>query len=246
MPIKTLPRYLLNSAELAAIAARLLAILATAIEENRFLKGLCDIMSGHLNAVHAVFGESTTNILTEPLAQADDARDSLHGRIAKFLRGARFHFDEAKAQAASNLYRLFKNNGLGLSRDSYAVQSTKLNALFSDLEQEDAKKDIATLGLESSINELKETEAKFGKLYMQKVESEAEAKETGPVTELIQPLKQDLYYVLTMVEIMERVKPNAYTEIVNNVNELVIEMGGKARARNNRKEEEDEEGQANE
>ena len=39
-----------------------------------------------------------------------------------------------------------------------------------------------------------------------------------------------------MVEIMERVKPNAYTEIVNNVNELVIEMGGKARARNNRKE----------
>lgn len=49
-----------------------------------------------------------------------------------------------------------------------------------------------------------------------------------------------------MLEIMERVKPNAYTEIINNVNELIIEMGAKARGRNNRKEEEDEEGQANE
>ena len=49
-----------------------------------------------------------------------------------------------------------------------------------------------------------------------------------------------------MLEIMERVKPEAYTEVVNNVNELVIEMGSKARARHNRSEEEDEVGQENE
>lgn len=49
-----------------------------------------------------------------------------------------------------------------------------------------------------------------------------------------------------MLEISEIVKPNEYTDIINNVNELITEMGGKARARNNRKEEEDETGQANE
>ena len=49
-----------------------------------------------------------------------------------------------------------------------------------------------------------------------------------------------------MLEIMERVRPDAYTEVIGNVNELVIEMGAKARARNNRKEEEDETGQLNE
>lgn len=246
MPLKTLPRYIMSAAELAATASRILTIIESAIQQNRYLKGLCDIMRNHLNAVHEVFGESAKNILTEPLSEADAARDALHGRISKFLRGARYHFDKAKAQAASNLYRLFKNHGLGLAYDSYAVQSTKLNALFSDLEQENAKKDIATLELEGTFNGLRQAEAKFGKLYMQKVEAEAEAKETGPVGELIQPLKQDLYYVLTMLEISEIVKPDDYSDVINNVNELITEMGGKARARNNRKEEEDETGQANE
>ena len=246
MPIKTLPRYLMNSAEIAAIAARLLALLSAVAQDNRFLKGLCDLMNVHLQAVQEVFGEGTANILTEPLSQADDTRDSLHGQITKFLRGARFHFDPSKAQAASKLYRIFKNHGLALSKDSYAVQSTKMNALFSDLEQEEAKKAIATLELDGTFNQLRKAQADFAKLYTQKVEVEAVGKETGPVGELIQPVKQDLYYVLTMLEIMERVKPNAYTEVINNVNELVTEMGAKARARNNRKEEEDEEGQLNE
>jgi hypothetical protein len=236
----------MNPAEIAAVAARLLLILETIIQDNRFLRGLCEIMSTHLNAVQEVFGESAKNLLTEPLAQADAMRDGIHGRISKYLRGARFHFDEAKAKAACNLYRLFKNHGLGLSYDSYAVQSTKLSALFSDLDLEGAKNDIDTLDLSETFRELREAEANFTKLYAQKVEAEAEAKETGPVGELINPLKQDLYYVLTMLEIMERVKPDAYTDAINNVNELITEMGAKARARNNRKEEEDETGQENE
>ena len=236
----------MSAAEIAATASRVLTIVESALQQNRYLRGLCEIMSTHLNAVQEVFGESAKNILTEPLAEADAERDALHGRISKFLRGARYHFDEAKAQAASNLYRLFKNHGLGLAYDSYAVQSTKLNALFSDLETEDTKKAIATLELDGTFNQLRQAEAKFNKLYMQKVEAEAEGKETGPVGELIQPLKQDLYYVLTMLEISEIVKPNEYKDVINNVNELIIEMGGKARARENRKEEEDETGQANE
>ena len=246
MPIKTLPRYLMNSEEIAATAGRLLTILEPVYNDSDFIKGLIDLMDKHLKAVHEVFGEGTTNILTEPLAKADNERDSIYAKITKFLRGARFHFDDNKAKAASTLYRIFKNQGLGLAYDSYAVQSTKLNALFSDLETEDAKKAIEMLDLAGTFNGLKMAQENFAKLYTQKLEKEAEAKETGPVGELIQPVRQDLYYVLTMLEIMERVKPDAYTQVINNVNELVIEMGAKARARENRKEEEDEEGQLNE
>lgn len=199
-----------------------------------------------MKAVHNVFGEETKNILTDPLANADDVRDSLHGKIAKFLRGARFHFDEAKAGAASNLYRIFKNHDLGLSRASYAVQSTKMNALFSEMEKDEVKKNIAELGMEDTFKALKKAQDDFENLYSEKVEAEAESKETGPVGELIQPVRQDIFYVLTMLEIMERVKPEDFTDVINKVNELVVEMGGKARARNNRKNEDDEIGQHNE
>lgn len=57
MPIKTLPRYLMNSAEIAAAAVRLIAILETVAQDNRFLKGLLELMSKHLTAVQEVFGE---------------------------------------------------------------------------------------------------------------------------------------------------------------------------------------------
>ena len=87
--------------------------------------------------------------LIEQVNDADVQRDHAFIGFRKYIEVYQFkEWDRKAVNASSNLLAIIKKYGAQLYKEDFAMQSTLMNSLFKDLDTEQAKADLATLGLE--------------------------------------------------------------------------------------------------
>ena len=67
---------------------------------------------------------------------------------------------------------MIRKYGTSLQNDGYKEQSAKLDLLFQDLEDEESAAYLATLKLETDLEELKRGQLAFSQVYNEKLEAE--------------------------------------------------------------------------
>jgi hypothetical protein len=233
MPIKTLPRYLLLSEELAEAGSRFRATLEPFSANDPVLKRLLDLTGSAVDTALTAFGLVRGNSLTKTVFEKDEIRDGLYADLAKYIRGSRAHYLPAKAEAGALLYGLFKKHGFQLQQNSYAVESSKLKALFVDLENDNAKKAAEELGITQAIADLVRAENDFAEVHRQLVSSKAVEK-VPTVSEIVGPLRRLLLNIINYLGTMEYLEPEKWSQPVSELNVVITELAAKARARKSR------------
>lgn len=189
---------------------------------------------------HQAFGNMRSHPLTAVVAQKDEVRDDIYRRAAKLIGGMRSSYDPVKSQAAEALYLLFKKHDIHLASESRAVESSKLKALFSDLETEDAVKAIEQLEIVTMIADLKKAEQEFFDAHQQLIS--AKAGDSGPPASEVTPLlRRCLYLITEYAAILDELEPDYWKNMTGEFNEIITEFAAKARARRTRAESEKEE-----
>lgn len=234
MPIKTFPLYLLTAGEAAAAGRRMHEILSGVPQDDHHCIELRQMINKDTDAVEAAYNEPTASEFTGPILDWDGKRDSLLLQISRVLRGLSYGFEPTVAQAAEKLYNLFEKHAFGAANRSYEKQSTTVHAMFEDIESRDMQQAIVTTGLEQAFADLRTAQDEFDRLVLQRIKDETSEHREPILSELVKPLRQDLYDTLKYLASRERLHPEQYKTVVEQVNNLTSEITAKARARQTR------------
>lgn len=240
MAVKSLPTSLLTPGELASFVKGVYSILKLIPQDDRFsVKLVLEEAANEVAELEKFSKLKGINIFTNPLLDADMKRDSIYVGLLRFLRGAKELKIETIANFSHVLYRLFEQHNPKLYKASYANESHHLNALLLDLSKDEFQEAIGKLNLTQSIADLKQAQADFEALYVNKVGNKA-ADNWPQLVELITPIRERITELLVCLGIAERHSPENYTQKVEEINQMVTEYNAKAHARKTRKSGDDE------
>ena len=111
----------------------------------------------------------------ERVNNADFQRDQAFIGFRKYIEVFQYkEWDPAAKQASSNLLTIIRKHGTQLYKEGLNVQSSLLNALFKDLDDEKARMDIEKLGVEEWLVQLKRLQERFSKIFQQHSEVESD------------------------------------------------------------------------
>ncbi|HMA64452.1 MAG: DUF6261 family protein [Fibrobacterota bacterium] len=176
------------------------------------------------------------NQLIEPVIDADMERDKVHRDFVKYVRGEKHHpYDPGVADAASRVYTLLETHNIGLSNESYSVESQHINALLLDIGKPEYTEALTTLKLAPAIDKLKASQQRFEQVLIERSKVDSEIT-LAPVYSLVNPIKNILAELLESLNTFERRNSVKYTPVVAHVNELISTHNTTARARNTRRE----------
>jgi len=193
---------------------------------------------------YEAIGYLRDNPVTKLVIKSDEKRDELYQAFAKYVHGEQSHIDPAIAQAADVLARIIRKHGVNIHRDAYAIESTKLNALFVDLEEAEAASALEKLGATELVTELKTVQQEFFEAHKQLIESKADRK-VPTITAVAPPLRKSLLQLVDYLELSTDLEPERWANVIGDLNEIVIEFVAKAKARKTlRKNAEEEEEEA--
>jgi hypothetical protein len=229
MPIKRIPRQILNAAELAALGSRLTTLLQPAVKTDTHLAQLVVLLAGHTAAIEAGLDRGTANRITPQLKLSDTGRDRICIKLGRYLYGMQFSAEPKKARAGAVLYAVVKRNGFGKPRHSYATQSTAIKAILANLAGARMQAAIVEAGASVALAQLAVAQEEFERLVQRKITAQAER--PAPLTPVLALLRRDLRDICAHCTSCERINPGAWGEINRRVNKLVTEMAASARQR---------------
>lgn|GEM_PF-1069684 len=238
MELLSLPRYSLRAEECAEAIVRISDVVSVHVATERLLGLVLSHAAEVVEQAHRAFGISQANPLTRVVAEKDMKRDELFTSLGNFIRGEQSHDDPEKAAAARLLYRHFKKQGLNLVERSYAVESSRLKALFLDLMTPESQAASELLGISGRVGALINAENEFFALHQQLTHSKAQD-DAPAVNEILKPLRVSLFHILAYVEIGFAMEPDNWANCVGELNEIITEFVARARARRTRRESEE-------
>ena len=163
--------------------------------------------------------------LTDEINDADFKRDRAFVGFRKYVEAFQFKdWDRNAQKAAANLIGIIEKHGKLLYREGLTVQSALLASLFTDLETESSKADLATLGVEEWLNHLKNLQTEFSNMIQRR--DELEAKNDVPTkadakTELVRVLS----ILLSGLDFLTNTQSTKYGEtgeLVNTIAERIV------------------------
>jgi len=241
MAVKSFPVSILIAEECAEAGVRINTTLSPYAATDTNLGRLLVAMSTIVNDLHRALTLSRKKPLTQEILEKDAARGRIYGNLVKFIRGEQSHHLPEKAQAASLLYGILKQHGLGIHHGSYAVESTRLRGLFVDFDLSPQKEAAVTLGIEEAILELKQAEEEFSVVHNQLIDAKAGIEDIPTISEIADPLRVYLRTILNYLSGLELADPATWAGVVNEINEITIELTAQARSRKTRRKNDEEE-----
>lgn len=199
----SLPR--LTTTDLATLAQRTIE----SSENGKYL-----MVSQHplLEAVKAEYAEYkmlysklSSSGMGHTVNAADDERDDLFAEIRAYLKGIAGLRRAAGKDAAAALLKLFDQYGQGLTKMSYSTETAQLRKLLADLELPENQAHIATLKLQSQMEELKTVQAQFEEIFGQQSEANAELRELPAASRVRKELEGALRSYYDLLEAMKSV-----------------------------------------
>jgi hypothetical protein len=234
MPVKTIARYDLLSAEVATTAKNVTVIVDKAPPEATILHILNDDMKSKISALEERSGKKAHLLLEETPAMADIKRDAIYNQMLQYVKGLKHSPLPDEAKAAECFYELLVQHNTGLTNFSYDIESHHINALLVDLTKPTYQEAITTLRLATTVTNLEAAQRNFETIYTEKIEQGA-AFDLPQLEKLVSPIRAVLYEILVHMGTLERLDPKTYATIVNETNELITEVSAKVKARKTRK-----------
>ena len=166
-------------------------------------------------------GSSYKQELTEKVNEADRKRDRGFIGFRKHVEADLFNdWDLASQEAANNIMLLIQKHGTRLHREGLTVQSALMTSLFADLEAEQAKADVATLGLTQWLSELKDMQSEFTGLFQER--NELESAKSIPTKAVAKAgLVKAVSVLLNGLYFLAATQPDTYEETSKLVTEIV-------------------------
>ena len=225
MNISDIPFSLLSLETTLDLAIQCSDVIATRhAEENLLTKALANLEGPKQKAKLAISNDNKKE-LTKERNEADYKRDKIFIGFRKRIEAELYNITNPAAEkAAQNLLDIISKHGNRLYAEGMSVQSALLVALFEDLESDSAKADLATLGLDNLLNELKQAQSEFAAIQQQRNELES-AKDIPTNAEARMELVEKLSILFKGLDFLFSAQPENYSEtgsLVQNIaNELV-------------------------
>lgn len=167
----------------------------------------------------AVYAKQRYSGKGKEVAEADEARDDLYGRLKAFLDGYRQIDTVPHHQEAEDLYQVFVKYGLDLDRQSYSTQSAQMKKLLEELELPANNQKLAALSLQTAFGELQKLQQDFEVVIAEQSSANAELRQTDSATSMRKTLEQHLKSYLNFLTSLKNVSP--YNAVYAEVYELV-------------------------
>jgi len=170
---------------------------------------------------YEAIGYLRDNPVTKLVTSSDEKRDEVYERFANYVHGQQSSIDPAIAQAADVLARIVRKHGVNIRRDAYAMESSKLNALFVDLEEAEAAASLEKRGATGLVTELKTAQHEFFEAHKQLIESKADRK-VPTITAVAYPLRKSLLQLVDYLELSTDLEPERWANVIGDLNEIVL------------------------
>ena len=162
--------------------------------------------------------------LTDEINEADFHRDRAFVGFRKYIEAFQFKdWDRTAQKAAANLIGIIEKHGKSLYREGLTVQSALLASLFTDLETESAKEDIATLEVEEWLNHLKNLQSEFSVMIRRRDELEAK-KDVPTKADAKAELVKVLSVLLSGLDFLTNTQSTKYGESGELINKIVVRI----------------------
>ncbi len=188
-------------AELSELTNNYLAIIETHLPENSFLMAIVALIKPKLHKLYAALAAIRINSLVEEAFHLDQIRDNAFIVFRDMIQ-AYEKTDIAEEQTAyKQLWAVIEKVGTRLYDEGYIEQSGRLKTLFQEMDKEDKKTAMATLGITQRYEKLKTAQQNFKEVYNERLEEDAQ-KNYPTISKsraALSPLVKDLIPVLRYI-----------------------------------------------
>lgn len=228
------------SYEFSMLGNRIIDTIGDTFNSYLFIKELKETTAKDLENLDGALGKNKKNKYTEALEDKDTERDEamicFRDNVKSFVRSSK---PEKKA-AAELVVGFIKKHGWTLYDLGYVEQSAQMKLLIKDLETEESRAAVATLGAGELYDEMVETNTMFEDMYDKKVK-EAAKNDYPSLKDAKTALSRHL---LALVKNIDIISYDLHSEITaardkaQEIDKIITEITARAQARKTRKENE--------
>ena len=172
--MKELPVSILSSAELNTFANRLVGVSNEALADNPYVVTLGTLIAKSNADLSVSLGKTLGSEYTSKLLVQDQVRDHAFIGFRDYVSSFTHDKNVEKKGAAIVLASIIENVGNTIYMLGYAVESSKMNSLITNLRTPQAQQAIETIGAGEWFEQLTTSQEEFEKLYKTKVEADSE------------------------------------------------------------------------
>ena len=221
MSITKIPYSKLSIEAVLELANRCVDIIATKHPEDPLLTVPLTDVDKPLQRAKIAIASSRKKELTEEIGDADFKRDRMFVGFRKYLEAQQFKDWERPVQkAAMSLLSIVEKHGKSLHREGLTVQSALLASLFEELDSEQSKADLETIGAQEWLDRLKKFQEDFSVLIQRRDELESK-KDIPTKADAKAELVQKLTVLISGLDFLTNTQATKYGEAGKLVNEVV-------------------------
>ena len=172
--MKELPVSILSSTELNTFVNRLVSVSNEALADNPYVVTLGTLIAKSNADLSDSLGKTLGSEYTSKLLVHDQDRDHSFIGFRDFISSFTHDKNVEKKAAAISLASIIENVGNRIYSLGYAVESSKMNSLITNLSTPQAQQAIETIGAGDWFEQLTSSQEAFEKLYKTKIEVDSE------------------------------------------------------------------------
>jgi len=209
----------------------LLAIKNAAITTDPYLLVVVDKLTGKNNLLTIVINE---NKQVSVLSEKDNNRDNCTRVVFLITKALLYSTDDAERKDAEVINAILQRYGLDIINKTYSEQTVVLNALLSDLEQQDiAAITVKYPLLQKHIDRLKASQTDWMNSVQTHVLQQNEQKNTPSASKLHPEIREIVNNELMVyIDAMKKANPDTYGELATQIENIIIETNQRIRNRN--------------
>jgi len=172
--MKDLPVSILSSTELNTFVNRLVGLSNEALADNPYVVTLSTLIAKSNANLSDTLGKTIGSEYTSKILVQDQTRDHAFIGFRDFISSFTHDKNVEKRGAAIALASIIENVGNRIYSLGYAVESSKMNSLITNLRTPQAQQAIETIGAGDWFEQLATSQEAFEKLHQTKVEADSE------------------------------------------------------------------------
>lgn len=199
--------------------------------DDLHLSSLTGILSANNAKLTLALNQERKNKHTRLLNKLDKRRDNNFRCLKGHTKADTYNEDEAIAETARQVHRIFENHGLTLYSESYEKESAQLESLFVDLDEADMQADLLLLGLVEKYDALKKAQSTFSDAYVERSADASKKVDIIPAYRMQKIVKQSLKLITDYINIMVNDQNVPFEQLAKAIDDLTDNMNKKIRAK---------------
>jgi len=215
---------LLSVETILELANQCIKIISAKHFENPLIESSLEGLKEPIKKVELAIANDRKQEFTERVNNADFQRDQIFIGFRKYIEVFQYkEWDQAAKRASNNLLSIIRKHGAQLYKEGLTKQSSLMNAMFTDLEDEKAQLDIEKLGVSEWLIQLKRSQERFSRIFQQYNEIESDT-DIPTKSQAKASLVKSLSSLLDGIEFLAEVKPDIYSETSTLIEEIAEKL----------------------